>query len=483
MSNDSGTPKVFISYSWSSEEHEAWVLELAARLVGDGVDVVLDKWELKEGHDKYAFMERMVNDPTVDRVLVICDRIYSEKADGRRGGVGTETQIISPEIYAEVQQDKFLPIVTELDAEGDPYRPAFLKGRIYIDMSAEEKVPSEYQRLIRSIFGRPLHKKPELGKPPAYLLEETIRRSATAHRLDLFKDAVLKERRHAHGLLADYFDAAAETLRSERISRELGGQPLDELVVQSLERLRPLRDELADLFRFLGRYDRTNQFTEDLQRGFQLLLAPRFEPLDSVRWEEGMDNLSFFLWEMFLHFTAIAIDTSRFDTLTALLDAQYFIPTERDAFRGPLRSFPIFEVAQRSLEINRKQRLDLRWLSVGSATLNERSQGGPVPFNHLVQADFVLAMRTVFVPVQNDHWWPRSLVYAEDLSTFDVFLRARSRVYFDKLKVVFAVDTAAELLARFERAAAEQRFPRVERVWGGFERYSQFMNLPNLATQ
>lgn len=42
-------PKVFISYSWSSD---AMVLELAQRLVAHGVDVVLDKWDLKEGQDK-----------------------------------------------------------------------------------------------------------------------------------------------------------------------------------------------------------------------------------------------------------------------------------------------------------------------------------------------------------------------------------------------------------------------------------------------
>ena len=55
------TPKIFISYSWSSSSHERWVLELAERLVSDGVDVTLDKWDLKEGQDKFSFMESMVN--------------------------------------------------------------------------------------------------------------------------------------------------------------------------------------------------------------------------------------------------------------------------------------------------------------------------------------------------------------------------------------------------------------------------------------
>ncbi|MGX7836073.1 SEFIR domain-containing protein, partial [Campylobacter fetus subsp. venerealis] len=33
-------PKVFISYCWTSDEHEDWVLDLAVRLSeGDGIEV------------------------------------------------------------------------------------------------------------------------------------------------------------------------------------------------------------------------------------------------------------------------------------------------------------------------------------------------------------------------------------------------------------------------------------------------------------
>ena len=44
-------PKLFISYSWSSPEHEKWVLSLATELRSNGVDVLFDKWDLKEGDD------------------------------------------------------------------------------------------------------------------------------------------------------------------------------------------------------------------------------------------------------------------------------------------------------------------------------------------------------------------------------------------------------------------------------------------------
>lgn len=47
------TPKVFVSYSWTTPEFEQWVLDVATELRENGVDVVLDKWDLKEGQDAH----------------------------------------------------------------------------------------------------------------------------------------------------------------------------------------------------------------------------------------------------------------------------------------------------------------------------------------------------------------------------------------------------------------------------------------------
>lgn len=64
-------PKLLISYSWSNPDHEKMILDLAIDLRQSGVDVILDKWDLKEGHDAYVFMEQMVSDPTINKVELI----------------------------------------------------------------------------------------------------------------------------------------------------------------------------------------------------------------------------------------------------------------------------------------------------------------------------------------------------------------------------------------------------------------------------
>ena len=111
-------PKVFISYAWGSKEHDEKVLAFASGLVSNGIDVVLDKWDMTEGNDTYAFMERSVTDPTITNVLMLIDPVYAKKADAHTGGVGTETQIISTQVYQKVDQNKFIPVVFERGEAG-----------------------------------------------------------------------------------------------------------------------------------------------------------------------------------------------------------------------------------------------------------------------------------------------------------------------------------------------------------------------------
>lgn len=166
MLQGDGIPKIFISYAWESSD---LVLELAQRLVSHGVDVVLDKWDLKEGQDKYAFMERCVNDSEITKVLIICDKAYAQKANERTGGVGDETVIISSEIYGNTKQEKFIPIIAERDEEGQPYVPTYIKTRIYIDLSNQETYEVEYEKLLRNIYEKLQFVKPKLGKRPEWI--------------------------------------------------------------------------------------------------------------------------------------------------------------------------------------------------------------------------------------------------------------------------------------------------------------------------
>ena len=48
--------EVFISYAWESEQHRAWVKALANRLLGDGIEAILDQYDLELGDRLPQFM-------------------------------------------------------------------------------------------------------------------------------------------------------------------------------------------------------------------------------------------------------------------------------------------------------------------------------------------------------------------------------------------------------------------------------------------
>ena len=53
-----------------SQPHKDWVRSLASALRTNGIDAVLDQWDLSPGQDIAAFMAGGIR--TADRVLLIC---------------------------------------------------------------------------------------------------------------------------------------------------------------------------------------------------------------------------------------------------------------------------------------------------------------------------------------------------------------------------------------------------------------------------
>jgi hypothetical protein len=164
-------PKVFISYSHDSPEHKQWVSELAARLRRNGVDAILDQWDLGLGDDITRFMERGIVD--ADRVLVICTDQYVKKANSDEGGVGYERMIVNAELVQNLGTDKFIPIIRQIS--GIEKTPAFLGTRVYADFTKDSQFDVECEKLIRELHDMPLIEKPPLGEHPFPSVEPDAR--------------------------------------------------------------------------------------------------------------------------------------------------------------------------------------------------------------------------------------------------------------------------------------------------------------------
>ena len=247
MTDKNKAPKAFISYSWSSPGHCDLIRSYAERLVSDRVDIILDQWSLSEGQDKYAFMERMVSDPDVTHVIIFSDQQYTEKADKRKAGVGTESQIISREIYEKVDQRKFLPVVCEKQGDGEPHLPVFLKSRIWIDFSTPEKANENWEKLMRALYGKPIHQKPDLGKTPSYLMDEGDRPALpTIGKFSSLRDALINSKPTVDFCRQDFIDTAIAYADSLRIREQTDLSKLEDMVLNDLHTLLPLRDQIIE---------------------------------------------------------------------------------------------------------------------------------------------------------------------------------------------------------------------------------------------
>ena len=162
---ESNVPKVFISYSWESKEHSDWVKSLADKLLSDGIEAIIDSYDVSPGDRLPKFMESSIRDS--DYVIIICTEEYKRKANNREKGVGYESHIISAELYNNHNDRKFIPIIRQGDF--NTALPTYLDGKLAIDLRGNPFNEESYKDLIASIFK--VKKKPKVGIRPYYVDE------------------------------------------------------------------------------------------------------------------------------------------------------------------------------------------------------------------------------------------------------------------------------------------------------------------------
>lgn len=452
-------PKLFISYCWSSAEHQEWVLRLGTELRESGVDVILDKWDLKEGNDANAFMEKMVSDESIKKVILVIDEQYSEKANKRAGGVGTETQIISAEVYESVDQNKFVAVIASKDCEGKTKLPVFYKSRIYIDLSDEDLYGNNFEQLLRWIYDKPLNIKPELGKKPAFLNEEESASIGTSVAFRRLIDAIKNSRPHASGALVEYFNLFARNLNRFRLEPSKGATDFDQKIVESIEQFLPARSELIEVFSTIAQYDPSTGSAPVIHKFFESLIPymDRPEGINSYhKWD--WDNLKFIIHESFTLCIGILLKHERYDIAEYLIRQRYYVEKDESYGQSKMRSYGIFRNHLESLS-HRNNRLNLRRLSAHADLLKERCTDSGISFTHLMQADFLLYLSEALQGIKEDRrqeWWPETLVFKSfHGGTFEIFLRAESIEYFNRVAPTLGINSKSDITP-FIEAVKEQ---------------------------
>ena len=437
------TPKVFISYSRQPEENIIRTQQLAERLTRDGVYVVIDLWDLKDGQDKNSYMEKMVTDPTVDKVLLICSKQYVEKADKRKGGVGIESTIISNELYESVDQVKFIPVIFETDEQGKAYVPVFAKSRIYIDLSSDDIYEEGYDQLLRDIYDKPKFDRPPLGEMPAYLKVDAPAYLKTAGKVNAVRTAIEKESKRTGTIISDYIDTFLAAIPDYKIKVEssYNAPKLVEVVETAIDSIQVLKN---DFISFITTIAPSEYCTPELFQDFFERLLQTYEDND-IDLLEGSDlpsyltdNFRFFNYELFLSFTAVMINNNRFDVVYEVVrNAFCIVPRQR--FR-PVeeRSFRRFQSYIGTLNRVKRDITNSRRVSLSADLVKQYTT--ILKFQDVVNADILLYYLSLVFPGNgylDTYWYPDLSVYN---GFVEIYPRVVSKRFFNKFKHLFGVE-------------------------------------------
>jgi WD40 repeat protein len=146
-------PRVFISYTRESDEHDQRVAELCDRLRQDGVECHIDQDESSPTGGWPRWMERQIRE--ADFILVVCTKAYElrargEEEPGRGLGATWEGGLIMQQAY-EGAGSKCVPIV--FDTDDLRHVPLWLRSATWYVLEAD------YNRLFRQITGDALEER------------------------------------------------------------------------------------------------------------------------------------------------------------------------------------------------------------------------------------------------------------------------------------------------------------------------------------
>ncbi|EMF0081221.1 TIR domain-containing protein [Enterococcus hirae] len=454
------TKKVFISYSWSNEEHKEKVIRLAEELVNLGIDVILDEWDLKPGQDKYEFMEQIVTDSSLDKVLIITDRVYAEKANKRQGGVGAETQIITPSLYEDLGENKFIPIIFEKDENtGKAFLPTYVKSRIYIDLSSDQVYQQGLEQLVRDIYEKPLRTKPKLGKAPSYIVEDRINTFKIERKADDVEYALSKGTKRVVFALKDYFDIFIEELDKLEV-KENSGESYDAAALRMVDESLPFRQSFVKVLNVFVQEESVDsefisEFFEDfynkiMQMETQDMLAP--------------EAAKFLLTELFIYTTSVFIKFKRWDNLSNILNHIFYSKSERNNFY-----FVALRIPPRIILGGEIQRGSGR-VSIIAEKMEKRTT--EKEFNSMIEADMFLYYVSKINPLIDTYtWFPILYIFLDRLNgNIKVLTLLKNKSNLRSLLPIFGV-SQVDLTMKISSMNASPGYPRAFKQIPAFQSF------------
>lgn len=439
-------PKVFISYSWTNDEHIEKVISLAERLISDGVDVLLDIWDAPEGVDLNYYMEK-VNSNEIDFVLIISDEEYAKKANQRKGGVGTETQIISKEVYKDVEQTRVIPIVWDKDKEGNVYLPEYLATRKYIDLSRGQY--NGYEKLLRRIHNIPEHPKPQIGEFPYRLLNSKLNNGIFDEIIFSFEERIDRNPLLINIIVENFLKEFLNALENHKL--ELINNQLEDIcneIYEKIDSYTPIRDSFIKFFEKVVRYSKNIDFDFDIIINFFEDLFNFTTPkIGETFNSNNVVHYDFIIREIFLYLITISLHYRNYNFIANILNSPYYFKyfnysTESQTFleldqRGKIKTDEILTYYY-NLKVKDKKYIT----GLGNLLIDRLYPDFSV--DEFVDADLICCYISIINLNSRKGWFPFTYIY-KGSDDFELFRKLTSKKHFEKVKNLLDVQSIDEL--------------------------------------
>jgi hypothetical protein len=150
--------RVFISHTSSTDEGVEWVKDLALYLIDNGIQARLDRFHLRRGMDLPQWMCNEL--AMAQKVIIVCDETYKQKADGRLGGVGWETMIIQGDV-ANLPPDSTKYQVVVRSEDINQGLPMYLKTKYAFHAPPSDRSNAFRDELVHELLDLPVDERLE----------------------------------------------------------------------------------------------------------------------------------------------------------------------------------------------------------------------------------------------------------------------------------------------------------------------------------
>ncbi len=450
-------PKVFISYAWGTDAYQDKVMQFCSRLQGEcGIEVIIDKCSLDAGNDTTDFMERCVKDPTVNFVIMLLDKNYAEKADARRGGVGTETQIISAKVYEDTEQTKFVPVVFERDANDKVYIPTYLVSRYHFDLT-KENANDEFMRLVRHLHGFKTFILPPLGTRPDWVSQSTVLSPVVSGTLltigNTTDEALIRRetKKALKSIIESIFFISITNEETEQFKTDA------QKYLEFLHTFRPYRDATITVFKQIV----NKEYFEDIAADFFEEYKNRQTVVQQIN-NYMYQAISAMLHELFIYTIAVMWDAEEYSKIRGLITRTYITNGKYGGIETGTINGLVYSGDKTDLIDSAKNNVDNKKYHSGLAQLWTEHIMSGLSLELITFADLLVCNLHIIDEFERDwNWFPMLYIYATDNLIFKRFsIGLQSARHIIRLRGLFGDPSPEAIRKGLQKMVEKQSYDR-----------------------